>query len=238
MVSRKKFIDTVSDEDFIKIVENSHHIYQVGDKLGYTSNSTYGKIGKEIRQRMASLNVKLNTVKTVNLDSYEADCYHTSIRRKVIRDKTIKYACAICGNTGSWLNKPLVLQLDHINGNASDNRLKNLRFLCPNCHTQTPTFGNKNKMIRTKADRHSHYNKECKQCGKSFISNGIRQMYCSTKCAADSRRKIDKLDTKLLMSQIKKHGFRGTGKLYGVSDNAIKHWCEKLGLPSKMSEYK
>lgn len=237
MVS-KKFIDTVSDKDFIKIVENSRYLYQVGSKLGYTPSTTYGTIGKEIRQRMTSLNVELNTVKTVNLDSYESNSYNASIRRKVIHDNTIKYACAICGNTGTWLNKTLVLQIDHINGDASDNRLKNLRFLCPNCHTQTSTFGNKNKIKRTNADRHSHYDKICKQCGKSFISNGNRQIYCSTKCVADAHRKVDKIDVKLLTSQIKKLGFRGTGKIYGVSDNAIKHWCQKLGLPSRVSDYK
>ena len=44
-----------------------------------------------------------------------------------------------------WLDKPLSLQLDHINGNCSDHRLENLRWLCPNCHVQTSTHGSKNE---------------------------------------------------------------------------------------------
>lgn len=53
------------------------------------------------------------------------------------------YCCNACGNTGSWLGNPLTLHLDHINGVHNDNRLENLRFLCPNCHQQTHTWGNK-----------------------------------------------------------------------------------------------
>jgi Zn finger protein HypA/HybF involved in hydrogenase expression len=50
-----------------------------------------------------------------------------------------EYSCALCGIT-EWQNKPIVLQVDHINGVHYDNRLENLRFLCPNCHSQTDTF--------------------------------------------------------------------------------------------------
>lgn len=52
----------------------------------------------------------------------------------------MEYRCSICGNTGEWNSKKLVLQLDHINGIHNDNRIENLRLLCPNCHSQTDTF--------------------------------------------------------------------------------------------------
>lgn len=53
-----------------------------------------------------------------------------------------EYRCAECGLT-EWRQKPIALHLDHINGNRNDNRFMNLRFLCPNCHQQTETWGNK-----------------------------------------------------------------------------------------------
>jgi len=66
------------------------------------------------------------------------------IKNIIIKENLIEYICSDCGNDGMWNNKVINLQLDHINGVRNDNRLENLRFLCPNCHSQTETFCNKN----------------------------------------------------------------------------------------------
>ncbi|MDB4964229.1 MAG: hypothetical protein JWP01_4228 [Myxococcales bacterium] len=54
------------------------------------------------------------------------------------------YRCAWC-SLERWKGKPLVLHLDHINGIHNDNRFVNLRFLCPNCHSQTETYCNRRR---------------------------------------------------------------------------------------------
>ena len=68
----------------------------------------------------------------------------TGLKRRVHEAGFLPNRCAECDNAGTHNGKPLVLQLDHINGVRTDNRRENLRFLCPNCHSQTATYCGKN----------------------------------------------------------------------------------------------
>lgn len=65
-----------------------------------------------------------------------------NLKYKLISEGFLTYKCSNqnCKVSDIWLEQPLVLQLDHINGINNDNRIENLRLLCPNCHSQTTTF--------------------------------------------------------------------------------------------------
>lgn len=65
------------------------------------------------------------------------------LRKLILNAELLPYKCQ-CGLEAEWQSKPITLQLDHINGDHEDDRLENLRFLCPNCHAQTPTWGHRN----------------------------------------------------------------------------------------------
>lgn len=66
------------------------------------------------------------------------------VKNVLLKDNLVKKECAICYLKPVWQNKKLTLVLDHVNGDKNDHRLKNLRLLCPNCHSQTDTFAWKN----------------------------------------------------------------------------------------------
>jgi hypothetical protein len=70
------------------------------------------------------------------------------VRNMVLRYDLIPYVCAICATLPEWRGMPLVLILDHKNGDPSDHRLEKLQFACPNCESQLPTHGSRNCKAR------------------------------------------------------------------------------------------
>ncbi|WP_033039553.1 HNH endonuclease [Streptomyces monomycini] len=65
----------------------------------------------------------------------------TTLLRRALDDKAVPRQCSLCGLGDTWQSRRLVLEIDHINGDRLDDRLGNLRYLCPSCHSQTCTFG-------------------------------------------------------------------------------------------------
>ncbi len=151
-----------TDEQFVELLKNSCTISEVLFKLGYTTKGNSWGFS-QIKKRMVDLNLDFSIFKgktpfieykktkiISNKDLFKKDCKHnrTMLRRYIIKHNTLPYKCAICG-TITWNNKTLSLELDHINGINNDNRLENLRFLCPNCHSQTTTYGSRNQQLNS-----------------------------------------------------------------------------------------
>ena len=152
----------LSDEQFVELLKKSSTISEVLFKLGYTvKGNSWGY--SQVKRRMDDLNLdcsifkgKSAVIKTSRLnnvkkeDILKENCKHkrTVLRRYVIKNNLIPYKCAICGCI-EWQGKTLSLELDHINGVNNDNRLENIRFLCPNCHSQTSTYGSRNQQLNS-----------------------------------------------------------------------------------------
>lgn len=144
-----------------------------------------------------------------------------SIKLKLFKLNIKNNICEKCGQTENWNNEFLSLHLDHINGNNRDNRIENLRILCPNCHSQTKTYsGKKNK--RGKKKYNISLNKKC-DCGVLITNNATK---CG-KCYHDSRKKTIRPSINQIINDINNLGYSGTGRKYNVSDNTIRKWINK-----------
>ena len=133
------------------------------------------------------------------------------ILKRAMLEYGIEYKCKKCG-LNQWNNKDISLQIDHINSNPLDNRIENIRFLCPNCHSQTPNFGSRKLKNR------------CKICNKTIL----RKSKSCVKCNAKKRRNLTKIiwpSNEELGLLVWKYPMKQLSEKLGVTDNAIKKRC-------------
>ena len=145
----------ISLEELDKLVKESTTYSDLMRKLGYTVNRGNSFLGLKKYLRENSIDTshfvgKAHGTSDTSEYSLEEIMVENSIysnitrfKKRLIKAKLIEYKCSCCGIT-EWQGKPLVLQLHHINGNNRDNRIENLTFLCPNCHSQTENFSGRN----------------------------------------------------------------------------------------------
>ena len=198
-------IDLLSDSEFTELINDSSCILDVLRKLGYSTNgNSWGnKIVKERMEKLELIFTKKNKnyynnySKSLPLEQVlikDSEYNRTKLKERLVKEGLKEYKCECCGIT-EWNNKPISLQLHHINGIHNDNRLSNLQFLCPNCHSQTENFsGTKGKgtAIIRKAESLSKENID-------LIMNTVREVGI-----VEARKKLS-FRNSLINSVVKNH---------------------------------
>ena len=145
------------------------------------------------------------------------------------------YQCEKCG----WgeinpFTNTLPLEIHHLDGDYRNNQEDNLQVLCPNCHSLTATSKGANR--NSERDRSNYVSRKnyCLDCGIEIASTSTR---CH-QCEAQTRKSIVPISREELKELIRTTPFTQIGKMYNVSDNTIRKWCDKYNLPRKATEIK
>lgn len=227
----------ISNEEFTAIVAGSESYTDALRKCGYTN---FGN-AKTIKKRIAKLELStehFNKVRTPPTQKKPLDeilvenstyCSNHALKKRLISELKWVYECSECKLT-EWNNKPIALELDHINGANADHRIKNLRLLCPNCHSQTPTFRGKNKPKTKK--------RKCADCNEDIGKKNVSGycIHCVSKYRGSKNPNKPNLQT--LENDLKElETYVAVGAKYGVSDNCIRKWIRKYNqentIPTK-----
>lgn len=246
--------------DLQAIMDSSDSFGDVLKKLGFTSTGGCWKVllsrikldnlstdilmeNKRKKKRKFPKKIELSDILKENV-SYSRG----HLKRRLVEDGLLKNQCIKCGQGLNWNGEPLVMVLDHINGINNDNRLENLRMLCPNCNSQTKTFSGRNQKKNrvclkcndktfskskycekcrpiVKAEFHAKRVGKCIDCGMPICVNSTRCRSCRS-INSNRRKIINRPSKEVLLELTNKFSIVEVGRKYGVSDNTIRNWVK------------
>lgn len=223
-------------EELEKLVKTS---YSYADVLRKQQKAISGASLKILKEKLEAYEIEtkfLNNSKSnrrkIPLEEKLVDgsnAQSSKLKKELIRSGLKEDKCEICGQLPFWNKKQLVLQLDHINGNHYDNRIENLRIICPNCHSQTETFST--KRLKTV--------KRCPICGKEIKreSSYCREHYTQFRNSKSGNKLRIRPPKEELYNLRLEYTTKELAKKFNVTEPTIRKWCYFYKIPSTQKEY-
>ena len=218
----------MNKQEFQKLVNNHVSYTSILKEFGFGSTGgPYRTLKQRIQEESIDCShILVNNVgrtfpeRTLSLEEVmiENSTYSRGyLKKRLLRNGTLENKCEICGQKEIWNNQKLIMVLDHKNGVNNDHRKENLRMLCPNCNSQQKTFAGR------KSKKYYH----CKECDNNISRHSKNKLCknCSNKIR-NNRKVKNRPSKEQLLLEIKELGYRGTGRKYGVSDNAVRKWLK------------
>lgn len=236
-------------ESFEKLVKSSLTIKEICKKLGLRKSgggsstvSKYIKIYNIDTSHFKNRPTKENFFRISLEEALTENSNYKStnhLKDRLYKEGVKKRECELCGQGEEWKGKHMSLILDHINGINNDNRLENLRIVCPNCNATLETHcrGNKkreysidlNEKINSKSKWYYQFRKpkerkKCENCQTELKSKNKHNL-CK-KCYDIKQRKVERPSIEDLIADVEKNGYEATGRKYKVTGNCIKKWIK------------
>lgn len=198
-----------------EIIKNSNSLYNVCQKLSTKLTNTRKKQLELLIERynidishFGTLTENESKIKHVEYFIENSTVASSKVRNRLLKDGLKEHICEKCKNS-LWNGELIPLQLHHINGNHYDNRLENLKLLCPNCHAQTDNYCGKN----------------IKKEEKHIIDKNIKN-------------KIEITKDELIEVFKQSGNFDKTSKYFKTTPKTLKQICIKYGLPESSIKFR
>ena len=229
-----------SPEKLAEAVHGSRSWSQLTDTLGLAKSGTRYKVLRNACQELGIEHSHLDgwyatlpprvTIRPIQEYLVRGSSISSgALRKRLIKEGLKEERCEMTGcpvDGPTWLGRPITLHLDHVDGDHSNNELSNLRILCPNCHTQTPTHGAKRrhkvdltKRSRKRSKGSKYGSSKCLDCGTR--ATGKRCRACDS-AVRERPTKIQWPPLEELVAMVEATSYSAVGRDLGVSDNAVR----------------
>ena len=233
--------DKWSKENLQEIVNSCYYQKEVLLNLGLRAG---GNNGNTLKKYLKKYNINTDHFKSnyekiieisrsnkIDLDDIlkeNSDYNRGHLKERLYKEGLKIRECELCGQNEIWMGKRMSLILDHINGTHNDNRIQNLRIVCPNCNSTLPTHCGRNKS-KNKLEKIETISKLIKEISNKS-ENEIFLKYGESYTVKKSIEDIKKLDI-LKNSDIdfSKFGWVSkAAKIIGIKDQAVNKWLKRM----------